>query len=271
MHTVEPTPPMHRLRPTFAVCALLAAALAAAACTGSPYADRDLPSLGENPDMLGPNLTDEIIYGQFFVGPEDRIRFDFLRHPEYDGSFAVRGDGRLFLHDIGLIEVSGLTQDELQDLVRAEYARILVNPSVYVEVEQYSPRRKVAVQGYVTKPGVMTLTTPRTTILEVLAMAGGINSEGDRGAILIARRVEGKVQIARYDQDQLFSPADPNQRYEIPYVQDGDYVYVLRSWGATFDEHVERATLVLRGILYLERDIIAAPQVSNALQDELGI
>jgi hypothetical protein len=102
-------------------------------------------------------------------------------------------------------------------------------------------------------------------------MAGGINSEGDRGAILIARRVEGKVQIARYDQDQLFSPADPNQRYEIPYVQDGDYVYVLRSWGATFDEHVERATLVLRGILYLERDIIAAPQVSNALQDELGI
>jgi len=267
---VQSTLPMLRLLPSSFICVLLAAVFAAA-CSTSPYADRDLPSVGENPDLLGPNLTDEIIYGQFFVGPEDKIRFDFLRHPEYDGSFSVRGDGRLFLHDLGLIEVSGLTQDELQDLVQSEYARILHNPSVYVEIEQYSPRRKVAVQGYVNKPGVITLTTPRTTILDVLAMVGGVNQEGDRGAILIARRVEGKVQIARYDEEQLFSPADPNQRFEIPYVHDGDYVYVLRSWGATFDEHVQRATEVLRGILYLERDIIGVPQVSNALQDELGI
>lgn len=253
-----------------ALCALTAVALAAA-CTTSPYADRDLPSVGENPDLLGPNLTDEIIYGQFFVGPEDKIRFDFLRHPEYDGSFTVRGDGRLFLHDIGLVEVTGLTQDELQDLVQAEYARLLVEPSVYVEIEQYSTRRKVAVQGYVNKPGVIALTSPRTTILDLLAMVGGVNQEGDRGAILIARRVEGKVQIARYDEEQLFAPADPNLRFEIPYVHDGDYVYVLRSWGATFDEHLRRVTDVLRGILYLERDILAVPQVGDVLQDELGI
>lgn len=270
MCAVPTTPPMLSLRHPSAICALLALALATA-CSTSPYADRDLPSVGENPNLLGPNLTDEIIYGQFFVGPEDKIRFDFLRHPEYDGTFSVRGDGRLFLHDIGLVEVSGLTQDELQDLVRDEYSKLLVKPSVYVYVEQYSTRRKVAVQGYVAKPGVITLTSPRTTILEVLAMVGGVNQEGDRGAILIARRVEGKIQIARYDEEQLFSPADPNQRFEIPYIQDGDYVYVLRSWGATFDEHIRRTTDVLRGILYLERDIISAPQASNALQDELGI
>lgn len=247
------------------------AAVLAAACSTSPYADDDVPSLGENPGLLGPNLTDEIVYGQFFVGPEDQIKVDFLRHPEYDGVFAVRGDGRLFLHDIGLVEVTGLSVDELQDRVFEEYSRILRNPSVYVMVERYSTRRKVAVQGYVAKPGVIALVSPRTTILDVLAQAGGVNNEGDRGAVLIARRVEGKVQVARYDEEQLFSPRDPNQRFEIPYVHDGDYVYVLRSWGATFDEHVQRATEVLRGILYLERDIIAAPQVSEALQDELGV
>jgi polysaccharide export outer membrane protein len=247
------------------------AALLGAACTTSPYADPDQPGLESDPGLLGPNLSDEIVYGQFFVGPEDRIKLDFLRHPEYDGSFTVRGDGRLFLHDVGLVEVTGLTLDELQDKVQAEYSRILKNPSVYVEIEQYSTRRKVAVQGYVAKPGVIPLTSPRTTIFDVLALSGGVSSEGDRGAILIARRVEGKIQVARFDEELLFSPRDPNQRFEIPYVHDGDFVYVLRSWGAEFDEQVERVTGVLRGILYLERDIVAAPQVSDALQDELGI
>lgn len=257
--------------PRIRLAAASAAVLLAAACTSSPYADPDLPSLDEDPGLLGPNVTDEIVYGQFFVGPEDKIKIDFLRHPEYDGSFLVRSDGRLFLHDVGLMDVTGLTLEELQDLVTDRYAKILVEPSVYVEVEQYSTRRKVAVQGYVVRPGVIPLTNPRTTILDILALAGGINNEGDRGAVLIARRIDGQVQVARYDQEQLFSPRDPNQRFEIPYVHDGDYVYVLRSWGATFDEHVNRATQFLRGVLYLERDIIAAPQVSNALQDDLGI
>lgn len=247
------------------------AVLLAAACTTSPYADPDAPGLESDPGLLGPNLTDEIVYGQFFVGPEDRIKIDFLRHPEYDGSFTVRGDGMLYLHDVGLVEVTGLTLAELQDRVRDEYARILKNPSVYVDIEQYSTRRKVAVQGFVANPGVISLTNPRTTIFEVLAQSGGVSPEGDRGAILIARRVEGKIQIARFDEEILFAPSDPNQRFEIPYVHDGDFVYVLRSWEANFDEQVRRVSDVLRGILFLERDIVAAPQVGVALGDELGI
>lgn len=245
-------------------------ALAAVGCTMSPYAEPERGSLIENPDMLGPNQTPEIIYGQFFLGPEDRIRLDFLRHPDYDGSFQVRGDGQLFLHDVGLVHVTGLTVDELQDTVRARYDEILVNPSVYVEVESFSTRRKVAVQGYVTKPGVFPLSDPRTTIFDVLALAGGVDrTEGDRGAILLARRVNGVVQVARYDEAELFAPSDPNARYQIPYVQDGDYVYVLRAWGAAFDEQVMRWTDVLRGVLYLERDLILAPQATEALQGDL--
>ncbi len=260
---------MFRISRLIASAAPLLAALLVLGCSTSPYAEEDSPSLIENPNLLGENETPEIIYGQFFVGPEDRIRFDFLRHPDYDGVFTVRGDGRLFLHDIGLVEVAGLTVDELQELVREEYSAILRNPSLYVEVEQFSPRRKVTVQGYVGKPGIMALTTPRTTIFDVLAQAGGVSNEGDRGAILIARRIEGKIQVARYDEERLFSPADPNQRYEIPYVQDGDYVYVLRSWGSAFDEQVDRWTNVLRGILYLERDLVTAPAATDALQGDL--
>lgn len=251
----------------------LAAAILAVApgCSMSPYADPERGGLIENPDSLGPNLTAEIIYGQFFVGPEDKIRMDFLRHNDYDGTFQVRGDGKLYLHDIGLVDVTGLTVDELQDLVRARYDEILVNPSVYVEIEAFSTRRKVAVQGYVAKPGVFALASPRTTIFDVLAQAGGVDrTEGDRGAVLLARRVEGKIQVARYDEAELFSPSDPNARYEIPYVQDGDYIYVLRSWGAAFDEQVNRWTNVLRGALYLERDLILAPQATDALQGDLG-
>jgi len=234
------------------------------------YADPDRPGLIDNPDTLGPNVTPEIVYGQFFIGPEDRLRIDFLRHNDYDGEFQVRGDGRLYLHDIGLVDVTGLTVDELQDLLIARYNEILVNPSLYVEVKSYSTRRKIAVQGYVAKPGVFALTSPRTTIFEALALAGGVDKDqGDRGAVLLARKVEGRVQVARYDEAELFSPSDPNARYEIPYVQDGDYIYVLRSWGAQFDEQVARWTDLLRGVTYLERGILLAPAATDALQGDV--
>ncbi len=256
---------------SLAAAALGALLLAVSACATSVYTDPDRPSLIDDPNLLGPNETEEIIYGQFFIGPEDLIRLDFIRHNDYDGTFKVRGDGRLFLHDVGLVDVAGLTVDEAQDLVRARYGEILVNPSVYMEIQAYSIRRKVAVQGYVSRPGVFALNSPRTTIFDILAEAGGVDkTEGDRGAILIARRVEGRMQVARYDEAELFSPSDPNSRHVIPYVQDGDYVYVLRSWGAALDEQVNRWTNVLRGVLYLERDLVLAPQATDALQGDLG-
>lgn len=264
-------PELHPLHPfRLAAAAVCTAALALlAACNSSIYKDPDRPGLIENPNLLGPNVTAEIVYGQFFIGPEDRLRFDFMRHNDYDGSFQVRGDGRLYLHDLGLVDVMGLTVDELQDLLTTRYNEILVNPSVYVEVESFSSRRKIAVQGYVDKPGVFALQNPRTTIFEALALAGGVDkSEGDRGAVLLARRVEGRIQVARYDEAELFSPSDPNARYEIPYVQDGDYIYVLRSWGAEFDEQVDRYTDLLRGVTYLERVIIGAEDASDALQGD---
>ena len=201
---------------------------------------------------------------------EDVIFMDFLRHPEYDGEFTVRGDGRLYLHDVGLVDVHGLSVDQFHDLVLDRYGRILVDPSIYVEVKSFSTRRKVAVQGYVARPGVIALPTPRTTILDAIALAGGVNTEGDRGAILIARRVNGQVEVARYDMDMLFAPSDPNMRTEIPYVHDGDYVYVLRSWGSAFDEEVTRWTQLLRGIAFLERDILNAPRTAEALQGDFN-
>lgn len=263
---LQPNPPLLRL----AAAGLLAAAAALlGACHSSIYADPDSPSLIDNPDLLGPNVTPEIVYGQFFIGPEDKLRLQFMRHHDYDGTFQVRGDGRLYLHDIGLVDVAGLTVDELQDLLISRYSEILVNPSVYVEVEAFSTRRKIAIQGYVAKPGIFTLQTPRTTIFDALAQAGGVDkTEGDRGAVLLARKVEGRVQVARYDEAELFSPSDPNARYQIPYVQDGDYIYVLRTWGAEFDEQVNRWTDVLRGVVYLERAILLAPAATDALQGD---
>jgi protein involved in polysaccharide export with SLBB domain len=250
--------------------ALGALLLGVSACSTSVYADPDQPSLIDDPNLLGPNETEEIIYGQFFIGPEDQIRVDFIRHNDYDGTFKVRGDGRLFLHDVGLVDVAGLTVDEAQDLVRSRYGEILVNPSVYLEIQAYSTRRKVAVQGYVARPGIFALSNPRTTIFDILADAGGVDrTEGDRGAILIVRKVEGRIQVARYDEEELFSPSDPNARHVIPYVQDGDYVYVLRTWAAELDQKVNYWSNILRGVLYLERDILLAPQAADALQGDL--
>ncbi len=241
--------------------------LLALGCSMSPHAEG--PDLGSNPDLLGPNVTPEVQYGQFFVGPGDQVRLDFLRHEELNKQYRVRPDGTLYCHLVGPVAASGMTQEELRDLLAERYGEYLVNPSLYLEVE-YSPSRKVAVQGYVDKPSVISLTDPQTTVLDVIALAGGVSEEGDKTAILIARRVEGKVQVRHYDMEALFAPDDPEARVEIPYVQPGDYVYVLRTWQGRFDEEVSRWTELLRGVAFLERDLLNAPRATEALQGDFS-
>lgn len=226
----------------------------------------DQPYLGENPDLLGPNMTPEIRNGAFFIGPGDKVQVDIWNHTDLAQQNLVGADGMLDCYLIGPVRAEGLTVFQLDEQLTGAYARYLVDPSLTVKVAS-SSERKVTVLGFVTKPSVLPLSTPRTSILDVLASAGGVTGDGDETGVVVARQVQGKWQVTPYNITALFDPEDLSERQEIPYVQPGDYVYVLRTWESEFSEKINLISQTLRSVTFAERAVILGESASSVIND----
>lgn len=225
------------------------------------------PGLEANPDLLGPNISEEIERGAFYVGPGDKVAVDIWNHADLNRTYEVDEDGNVFMHLIREIPVAGMTRTELRQLLYEEYSRFLVDPSLDVGIES-SLDRKVTVLGQVARPGVYPLSTPRTTILDMVAQAGGVDAEGDATGILLARNMEGQVRVASFDMNMLFDPPDLQTRSQIPFVKNGDTLYVLRTWEAEYGDTLRLVSDSLRAITFGERAIQLAPRTSAALRND---
>lgn len=241
-------------------------AFLAVSCAVSPL--NQGPGLGENPGALPLDYDAEIQNGQFFLGPEDKINLDVWQHADLSRSYKVRNDGSVILPLVGKLHVGGETREQFEDQVTEAYGDYLVTPVLYVDVE-FSPQRKVTVLGEVNRTSVVALLSPRTTVLDVIAQAGGIGQDGDRTGVLIARRVNGAMTVRHYDLEALFMPSDPNLRTEIPYVQNGDVVYVLHTWQSAYDAKVKSISDSLRLLIFAENAILNGPRVSDALTGDI--
>ncbi len=116
-------------------------------------------------------------YKDYQVGPEDQLDIVVLGQDALNRTLRVNGQGEIVMPMVGAVKVAGLTTQEIEkrlsDLYNASY---LVNPQITVEVKEYRHQR-VAITGAVMKPGSYELIGPRS-LLEVLAMAGGIANQG---------------------------------------------------------------------------------------------
>ena len=113
--------------------------------------------------------------GQYRVGPEDRLRVDVLGVEELSREYRINGAGSLLMPLVGGIPVAGLTLEEveraIEDALGAEYLR---NPQVSVEVTEFRSQQFTVV-GAVSNPRVYN-TSRQVTLIEALAMAGGIDA-----------------------------------------------------------------------------------------------
>lgn len=238
------------------------AVLLAAACAQSPILDG--PTLGEDPNLQGPNVTAEIQLGQFFTGPGDKVLVRVWGHDDLSTTYEVDVDGTIHPFLLGTVPVEGLTVAQVRERLLQGYSRYLVDPSLDVAV-QGSTDRKVTVLGDVNRAGVYPLTNPRTTVVDMIATAGGVSLTGDTTGVVVARNVDGQWQVNPYNLDMLFEPDDPSVRTEIPYVHPGDYIWVVRSPLEEFSDHLDVVTNALRALNFAERGIILTPRTSDAL------
>jgi polysaccharide biosynthesis/export protein len=150
------------------------------------------------------------------IGPGDQLHVQIVDTPEMDQHPRVTDDGEVPIEGAGNVKVSGLTPAAaatvIQDqLIANHYMR---HPELIITVEQYATQT-VSVLGEVKAPGAYHIATPRS-ILDVLAIAGGLNPSADRN-IVVQRRSNPEERVhynysnnadAAMKQQIIVSPGD---------------------------------------------------------------
>jgi len=155
------------------------------------------------------------------IGPDDVLSVVFWRDKDMTADVTVRPDGRISLPLLNEVQASGLTPAALRARIADLARRYIEDPNVTVVVRQINSR-KVFVTGQVLKPGPYPLTGP-TTIVQLLAMAGGINEYADKKHIVVIRTEHGRTVTFGFNYKDVSERKNLRQNIEL---KPGDTVIV---------------------------------------------
>lgn len=128
------------------------------------------------------------------LGPLDVLEIRVYDEPEISGDYRVDSDGTVTFPFIGAINLAGLTPNSASEALTGALADgYLVNPVVVVFVKE-AKSRQVFVQGEVKKDGAFPY-TDGMTIVEAIALAGGVTEDAAPNRVRITRRVDGEEEI----------------------------------------------------------------------------
>jgi polysaccharide export outer membrane protein len=130
----------------------------------------------------------------YVIGPEDALSIVFWREKDLSVDAAVRPDGMITVPLLNDVQASGLTPDELREKIRAGAAKFVEDPTVTVVVKAINSR-KVFITGLVSRPGQYPL-TGSMTVMQLIALAGGLQEYADSKKVLIMRTENGE-QVAK--------------------------------------------------------------------------
>ncbi len=133
----------------------------------------------------------------YVIGPEDVLGIVFWREPELSGDTTVRPDGKISLPVIGDMMAAGLTPSALQAAIVTAASKYITGANVAVVVRTINSR-KVFLTGRVMTPGAQPLVGP-LTVLQALALAGGLQEYANAKNVTILRNEGGRVQTFKFN------------------------------------------------------------------------
>jgi len=119
------------------------------------------------------------------IGPEDVLQVAVWKNEAMSRTVPVRPDGKISLPLLNDVQAAGLTALELREALTTKLAEYMPSPEVSVIVSDVRSF-KVSVIGEVARPGRFELKS-WTTVLDVLALAGGFTQFATRSRIVILR------------------------------------------------------------------------------------
>jgi polysaccharide export outer membrane protein len=157
----------------------------------------------------------------YVIGPEDVLSILFWREKDLSSDVMVRPDGMISLPLLNDIQAAGLTTDELREKVMTEANKFVEDPNATVVVKQINSR-KVYITGQVSKPGAYPLVGPMS-VLQLIAMAGGLLEYADREKISIMRTEKGNPVAYSFNYNWVIARKNLRQNIEL---KPGDTILV---------------------------------------------
>jgi polysaccharide biosynthesis/export protein len=160
------------------------------------------------------------------LGPGDSVNIQVYGQPDMSTTVYVGDDGTVPVPLAGNVQVAGMSPAQASARIETalKSANILVDPHVSITVTQ-SRSQRVSVLGQVGTPGRYPIES-NTSILDLLAQAGGISANGSDIVFILRQDKNGKE--IRYPVD-LKGLANGNGTVPSMSLQGGDSVFVPKA------------------------------------------
>jgi polysaccharide export outer membrane protein len=153
----------------------------------------------------------------YVIGPQDLLSVVFWRDKDMSADVVVRPDGKISLPLLNEVHAAGLTPEQLRVKLNESAAKYVEDPNASVVLKEIHSRN-VFITGNVAKPSTYPLIGDMT-VLQLIAMSGGLLEYADSGSIVVIRTVAGKQTFHKFnykdvvkqkntDQNILLSPGD---------------------------------------------------------------
>lgn len=167
----------------------LSASFSAALCAAPPS--------GAPEDLAGRGGGSPVNVQEAVLSVGDEITLSEFNVDEFNSrSYQIAPDGSVGLPLVGRVPAAGMPVSAFESSLDDKYRRFIKAPHVAVVAVKYHGRT-VSVVGSVNNPGAYQLTEPKT-LLDVLALAGGLKSDAGSWLLLTRKDQYGKL------------PDDPN-------------------------------------------------------------
>ncbi len=164
-------------------------------------------------------------HASYNIGSDDVLRISVYGYEDLKTETRVSADGKISFPLVGDIEAGGKSSMALEKAIAQRLTEggfiqdAHVNVTVLERVSQ-----QVSVLGYVNKPGRYPLDSD-SAIVDVIAMAGGINSLGST-TVVVSRTVNGKPQKQELDLRVYLEVSASITPFKM---RQGDLVYVPKA------------------------------------------
>lgn len=178
-------------------------------------------SMANQPSKAGAENKPETV-----IVPGDEIELSVYREADLKQRVKVGDDGRVKLHLIDPVRVTGMTQRQAEKAIQEAYGKdILVNPSVTVSIyPQLRQVGKIIVQGRVGAAGVYQIPAGKRSIsiLEAIGLAGGFTRYSRKSKVQVRREENGVTVVHDVNVGKIMT----NEKAKNFQIKSGDIIFV---------------------------------------------
>jgi polysaccharide export outer membrane protein len=191
---------------------------ASVASAQQPVTAATSPSKAKAPGAPAPAVVSPEHYR---IGPEDLLAISVWKNDAMSRTLPVRPDGMISLPLLDDVQAAGLTPMQLRDVLIKKLTDYMPAPEVSVIVNDVRSF-KVSVMGEVSRPARYELKSV-TTVLDVLAQAGGFNQFANRSRIVVLRPNGKAMTRIPFNYNKAIASGGEEENF---YLQPGDILLV---------------------------------------------